>query len=106
MHVHVGLKHTYVHNVHAHIKNINMVRDVCMYVCVCMHTHTQYKYIINAVIHACMQLSLKCFNSFSFLCSCIDLLSKSRCALLDKGLHLSTGYACGTSPIYINMAFR
>ena len=83
-----------------------MVRDVCMYVCVCMHTHTQYKYIINAVIHACMQHLLKCFNSFSFLCSCSDLLSKSRCALLDKGLHLSTGYTCGTSPIYINMAFR
>ena len=31
---------------------------------------------------------LKCFHSFSILCSCTDLLSKSGCALLNKRLHL------------------
>ena len=38
-----------------------------MYAHVCTCTHTQYKYIVHAVIHTFMHHSLKCFNSFSIL---------------------------------------
>ena len=51
-------------------------------------TNADNMYIHTWLVFIIQKYSLKDFHSFSFLCNCADLLNKSRCALLDKRLHL------------------
>ena len=56
-------------------------------------TLTNSKQIIEQGNHTklctCSTHLLKCFHSFTSLCNYANLLSKSRCALLNKRLHLN-----------------